>query len=137
MAVPSDPCHPSPCGPNSVCNNGVCSCVAGYHGDAYLGCRPECVYNTDCPLNKGCLQNKCVNPCIGTCGLNANCEVMNHVPMCSCPKGMSGNAFIECRVSAGMYAFCLQFNKCMEFSYQFLKLANVFVTSDKKFFMLL
>lgn len=105
--VPSDPCHPSPCGPNSVCNNGICSCVVGYHGDPYLGCRPECVYNTDCPLDKGCSRNKCVNPCVGTCGLNAICDVMNHVPMCSCPKGMSGNAFMECRPSAGKNIFLL------------------------------
>lgn len=97
----SDPCNPSPCGPNSVCNNGACSCITGYHGDPYLGCRPECVYNTDCPLDKGCSKNKCINPCVGTCGQNAICEVMNHVPMCSCPKGMSGNAFVECRSSAG------------------------------------
>lgn len=96
-----DPCQPSPCGPNTECRNGVCSCINGYHGDPNLGCRPECVYNADCPSDKGCQKNKCINPCIGTCGVNAICDVMNHIPMCSCPKGMVGNAFVECRAVAG------------------------------------
>lgn len=26
---------------------------------------------------------------------------MNHIPMCSCQRGMSGNAFVECRPSMG------------------------------------
>lgn len=60
------------------------------------------MYNSDCPQEKGCLNNKCVNPCIGTCGVNAFCDVNNHIPMCSCPKGMSGNAFIECRAVTGI-----------------------------------
>lgn len=100
-AAAFDPCQPSPCGSNALCNNGVCSCSEGYHGDAYFGCRPECVYNTDCPSNKMCQHNKCINPCSGTCGVNAICDVMNHIPMCTCPKGMSGNAFVECRFTPG------------------------------------
>lgn len=101
--IPIDPCQPSPCGPNTVCNNGYCSCEEGYHGDPNLGCRPECIYNTDCPLDKGCQRNKCINPCINTCGVNAICDVINHIPMCTCPKSMSGNAFIECRPALGMF----------------------------------
>lgn len=96
-----DPCQISPCGPNTECNKGACTCIEGYHGDPHLGCRPECVYNSDCPLDKGCQKNKCVNPCIGTCGLNADCVVTNHIPMCTCSKGMSGNAFVECRPTIG------------------------------------
>jgi hypothetical protein len=76
--------------------------VEGYHGDPNLGCRPECIYNSDCPSDKGCQQNKCVNPCINTCGINANCVVLNHIPMCTCIGGMIGNAFIECRPAAGI-----------------------------------
>lgn len=103
----SDPCQPSPCGPNTICKDGICSCLRYFHGDPNLGCRPECVYNTDCSLEKGCRQNKCVDPCIGTCGVNAICEVMNHIPMCSCPRGLSGNAFVECRPSRGTYLLIL------------------------------
>lgn len=92
----SDPCNPSPCGPSATCNNGICSCIPGYQGDPYRGCRPECVLNEDCARDKACIKNKCINPCIGTCGNNAICEVYNHIPMCHCPPGMTGNAFITC-----------------------------------------
>ena len=100
--VSEDPCNPSPCGPNAQCNNGVCTCLAEYQGDPYLDCRPECVLNTDCPLTQTCLRNKCVDPCIGTCGQNAVCNVYNHVPMCSCPAGMTGNAFVFCNPFRGI-----------------------------------
>lgn len=101
--VPSDLCNPSPCGPNAECNNGVCTCLPEYRGNPYELCRPECVLNNDCPQNRACVRNKCIDPCIGTCGQNAICNVYNHVPMCSCPNGMSGNAFILCTVSKGAY----------------------------------
>lgn len=95
--VHDDPCDPSPCGPNAECNNGECTCLLEFHGDPYSGCRPECVLNSDCPRDKACLNSKCKDPCPGTCGSNAVCEVLNHIPMCRCPDGMNGNAFIECR----------------------------------------
>lgn len=94
--VKDDPCNPSPCGSNSQCNNGICTCLPEYQGDPYTGCRPECVLNTDCQRDRACIRNKCVDPCPGTCASNALCSVINHIPICSCPKGMSGNAFIQC-----------------------------------------
>lgn len=97
----SDPCNPSPCGSNAVCNDGVCSCLPEFQGDPYSGCRPECVLNTDCPRNRACIRNKCTDPCPGTCGQDAQCSVVNHIPMCTCPQGMSGNPFIQCRPFAG------------------------------------
>lgn len=103
VLLEKDPCNPSPCGPNAQCNDGVCSCLPEYQGDPYSGCRPECVLSTECPKNKACIRNKCTDPCPGTCGQNAQCDVVNHIPMCSCPQGFSGNAFIECRPVAGMY----------------------------------
>lgn len=92
-----DPCYPSPCGSNALCNDGVCTCLPEYQGDPYTGCRPECVINDECPRNKACINYKCKDPCPGTCGQNAICDVYNHIPMCRCPEGMSGNAFVECR----------------------------------------
>jgi hypothetical protein len=93
-----DPCNPSPCGANANCNNGQCTCIAEYpKGDPYQGCRPECIQNSDCPREFACIKNKCSDPCIGICGSNALCEVFNHVATCSCPQGMSGNPFFECR----------------------------------------
>lgn len=91
-----DPCATSPCGANAKCIDGACTCLDEYFGDPYAGCRPECILNTDCVLTKACVRNKCVDPCIGTCGQNALCNIYNHVPMCSCPLGMSGNAFVLC-----------------------------------------
>lgn len=93
---PEDPCNPSPCGSNTQCNNGVCSCLPEYHGDPYTGCRPECVLHTDCDRSRACVRHKCVDPCPGTCGTNAICEVLNHIPNCRCLEGMQGNAFIQC-----------------------------------------
>jgi len=102
--VYSDPCNPSPCGPNAQCNNGVCTCLSEYQGDPYTGCRPECVLNDDCPRNKACIKNKCKDPCPGICGQNAICDVYNHIPMCRCPEGMQGNAFVFCSPRQdGMY----------------------------------
>lgn len=91
-----DPCNPSPCGSNALCNNGICTCLPEYQGDPYNGCRPECILNTDCPRDKACIRNKCKDPCPETCGTNAECTVINHIPMCSCLTGYAGNAFVLC-----------------------------------------
>lgn len=96
---PVNPCQPSPCGPNSQCriNNGVavCSCQTGYIGSP-PSCRPECVVSAECPLTQACLNNKCRDPCPGTCGINAQCQVLNHNPICSCTQGNTGDPFTRC-----------------------------------------
>lgn len=94
--VQQDPCNPSPCGPNAQCNNGVCSCIPEYQGDPYRECRPECVLNDDCSKDKACIRNRCKNPCPGTCGQNAECTVINHIPTCTCLEKYQGNAFVLC-----------------------------------------
>jgi hypothetical protein len=94
--IANDPCDPSPCGINAVCNNGYCSCLPQHVGDPYERCKPECVLNSDCSRNQACLRNKCVDPCPGTCGTNAICDVVNHIPVCSCPDQMIGNPFSHC-----------------------------------------
>ena len=96
--INEDPCNPSPCGPNAECSNGNCACISEYQGNPYEGCRPECSTNADCNRNKACLRSKCVDPCIGTCGQNAQCEIVNHIPICSCPNGYTGDPFSFCRV---------------------------------------
>lgn len=97
----SDPCTPSPCGPFSVCKsqNGhaICSCSVGYIGSP-PACRPECVVSSDCSLDKACNNQKCIDPCPGTCGVNARCNVRNHSPICSCPLGYVGDPFVRCFV---------------------------------------
>ena len=95
----SNPCNPSPCGPNSICNqrNGqaVCSCQDKYFGSP-PNCRPECLVNSECSQNRACYKNKCNDPCPGTCGVGAQCRVINHNPLCSCPPGTAGDPFIRC-----------------------------------------
>lgn len=94
-----DPCDPSPCGPNAQCNNGICTCLPEYQGNPYEACRPECVLSDECTRDKACQRNKCVDPCPGTCGQNARCDVINHIPSCSCPDGYTGDPFVHCRIS--------------------------------------
>lgn len=94
-----EPCNPSPCGPNSQCKNvnqqAVCSCQQEYQGTP-PNCRPECVVNNECPSNRACHKYKCTDPCPGTCGLNARCEVINHNPICTCSPGLIGDPFTRC-----------------------------------------
>lgn len=99
----TDPCNPSPCGANAQCRNGICTCLPEYEGDPYTSCRPECVLNSDCPKTRACLRNKCKDPCAGTCGSNAICEVINHIPSCSCPERTTGNPFVSCSPVQGNF----------------------------------
>lgn len=98
--IDSNVCYPSPCGPNSQCReiNGqaVCSCVQDYVGSPPM-CRPECVQSSECPLNQACFNQKCRDPCAGTCGIGAMCTVVTHNPICSCPSRFTGNPFTRCQ----------------------------------------
>lgn len=98
----NDPCWPSPCGINTQCRvmsgRAVCSCLPDFQGDPQLGCQPECVINSDCPLDQVCLDRHCRNPCAlgNLCGLNALCSCQYHTVLCSCPDQYMGNPFIQC-----------------------------------------
>lgn len=98
------PCVPSPCGANAICREhngaGACICLDEYIGNPYEGCRPECVLSSDCSSDKSCIKNKCQDPCPGTCGQNADCYVLNHLPTCNCRSGFSGDPFRYCNVMA-------------------------------------
>lgn len=99
---PRNPCNPSPCGANAVCNErngaGSCSCLQEYYGDPYGGCHPECVLNSDCDRSKACTNNKCKDPCPGVCGVNAECRVQNHAPNCYCLPEHTGDPANICRI---------------------------------------
>lgn len=94
------PCSPNPCGSNAVCREqngaGACTCLPEYFGNPYEGCRPECILNSDCPSHKACIRSKCQDPCPGTCGQNAECQVVNHLPQCTCHPGYTGDPFRYC-----------------------------------------
>ena len=99
--VEEDPCNPDPCGPyaNPPRRNGDrcdCSCQPDMIGSP-PNCRPECIINNDCPTDKACTNQRCVDPCPGLCGINASCRVRNHIPICVCNTGYQGDPFSQCR----------------------------------------
>lgn len=94
-----DPCLPSPCGPYSQCRNiggnPSCSCSPSYIG-VPPNCRPECTINAECLSALACIREKCSDPCPGSCGVGAQCTALNHVPICSCLEGYTGDPFSSC-----------------------------------------
>lgn len=94
-----NPCVPSPCGPNARCepinNSPSCACLPTFFGSP-PNCRPECTINAECQSSKACIRNRCVDPCPGSCGTNARCDTFNHIPVCTCYDGYTGNAFSHC-----------------------------------------
>lgn len=97
----NNPCVPSPCGPFSVCrivgNTDLpsCTCMENYIGTP-PNCRPECTIDSECASNRACLRQKCTDPCPGSCGTGAQCLVVNHMAVCTCPKGYIGDPFVNC-----------------------------------------
>lgn len=52
--------------------------------------------SADCSQNKACINLRCKDPCPGTCGINARCQIVNHNPICSCPANYVGDPFVRC-----------------------------------------
>ena len=123
VAEKCQPCTPSPCGmklhfnlffivnitfrfagPYSVCREvdcrPACSCQANYLG-VPPSCRPECLLNSDCESTQACVNQRCKDPCAGICGQDADCRVVNHNPICSCPRDKTGDPFVQCRPIPG------------------------------------
>lgn len=124
-----NPCHPSPCGPNSQCRevNGqaVCSCLPNYLGSP-PGCRPECIMSTECAQDRACLNQKCSDPCPGTCGSNAKCRVINHSPICSCINGFNGDPFTRCITIPRKFETALNLISFDIHKYDILNLSNCY-----------
>lgn len=118
--IETNPCQPSPCGPNSQCKvvNGysMCSCLSEFIGTPPT-CRPECSIDSDCNPNRACSNQKCRDPCPGTCGENAQCHTISHRPHCKCPPGFTGNAFSRCYVQ-----------QCKIYLYHFVQ--DFFITAN-------
>lgn len=101
LAEKTDPCRENPCGPNSQCKNirgiAACSCLSQFNGTP-PNCTSECESSSECDAGKACIKQKCVNPCLSsTCGMNANCTVVNHSPLCTCVEGFGGDPVGNCR----------------------------------------
>ena len=114
LATPTeivDPCNPTPCGSNAICSDrnraAACQCIPEYFGDPYVACRPECTTNPECPSDKTCQNMKCIDPCPGLCGVNAECRVVNHRATCSCFPGYTGDPFTACRLPPQSMLFLL------------------------------
>lgn len=101
MTPTGNPCIPSPCGPNSQCrvvgDQPACSCLPNYIGRA-PNCRPECTINAECPGNLACQNEKCTDPCPGSCGVFTTCTVIKHAPNCQCNTGYTGDPFSGCSI---------------------------------------
>lgn len=97
--APTNPCQPSPCGPNSQCQvvNGLpsCSCLENFILSP-PNCRPECTSNSDCQSQMACINMRCRDPCIDSCGVDAECRVVSNIPNCFCPPGFTGDPFTQC-----------------------------------------
>lgn len=97
--APVDPCQPSPCGSNAMCKiigeSPSCTCLPDFIGNP-PNCRPECVSNSECASNLACINQKCKDPCPGGCGYNADCKVISHALVCSCPYGQTGDPLTSC-----------------------------------------
>ena len=119
-----NPCAPSAeCTVNN--HRAICKCPPGFTGDAYSRCVPskkldildykgrfetddvfiwilvqkgECQIDMDCPDNRACIGNQCLDPCVidDPCGTNAQCETTSHRPVCRCPSGWAGDPHTEC-----------------------------------------
>lgn len=64
----------------------------------------ECKINSDCPYDKACINEHCLNPCISTtCGRGAECAVQVHVAQCRCPVGTQGNPLLSCIAGVCQY----------------------------------
>lgn len=135
---PADPCNPTPCGANARCKvskygAAACICEPGYFGNPYETCRPECIVDTDCPYNKGCLRNKCEDPCPGVCGSTAICQVINHVPSCSCAPGYTGNPYQYCHIIIdvpGEFKNSLSIALTLPYSFRYYKLILIFYSAS-------
>lgn len=100
----TQPCSPNPCDPHSSCDTfgsqfAICDPCVGPNAINNPLCRPECVFNSECPFDKACLRNKCTDPCPGSCGVNAECYVYQHDPICHCIDGYEGNPYEHCKVA--------------------------------------
>lgn len=111
-----NPCNsPNACGLNAQCtvnaHHAFCKCPSNSRGDPSVECRLiECSENSDCPHSKSCLDSRCVNPCSipNACGQNSNCVVENHVGICSCQPGTTGNPLLGCVA----LQYCSADNQC-------------------------
>ena len=57
-----------------------------------------CDADDDCPDYTSCRNRRCINPCAvdKPCAPTANCRVVNHNSVCTCPNGYIGTPQTKC-----------------------------------------
>lgn len=96
----------SSCGTGATCYGAAhranCECPPGFVGNPNVACIVlGCRSNSDCPGEKACVSEKCVNPCeVGNlCAVPAECTVYRHKVQCTCPPGFVADAGTGCEKS--------------------------------------
>lgn len=97
------PCNILKCGLNAMCivsnHKPSCECKQDSGGDPLKKCvKFECVTDSDCHEEEACTNNICQNSCVlpRACGKNADCLSRNHVGLCSCSPGYTGDPVLGC-----------------------------------------
>ena len=64
-----------------------------------------CANNQECPDHAACRNRLCINPCAydNPCAPNANCRVVNHEPVCTCPDGFIGSPETSCELRKSLH----------------------------------
>ncbi|KAG4073091.1 hypothetical protein HA402_009510 [Bradysia odoriphaga] len=59
----------------------------------------RCTSDYQCAGHLACKNRLCKNPCdYKECATNAYCTARNHLAICSCKVGFTGNALVECNM---------------------------------------
>lgn len=68
-----------------------------------------CTQNSECPVEKACVNQRCVSPCEAgnPCGSGARCLPTAEGPSCSCPEGFTGDPYTLCQPAG-----CSQDSQC-------------------------
>lgn len=79
----------------------LCTCPPGYVSSGGGICKPTttvsdavCVIDNNCTANHACVSSVCQNPC--NCGVNSDCLIKDHKPVCACRPGFIGDAINGC-----------------------------------------
>ena len=110
-----DPCRGA-CGIGATCtvenHQPFCLCPDNPYANPLIDCtvRPPtqppptqpaveegCVVNSQCERDEVCRDRRCVDPCPGLCGVEADCLVDNHRARCQCREGYQGDPYSICK----------------------------------------